>query len=71
MALLDEHSRCANCKFWKPTTFYDYEGAVNDGVCNEIILHLQIELKTGWEGGYVHAIETQDNFGCVAFASKK
>jgi hypothetical protein len=57
--------RCFTCKHWKQTTFYDYEGAVNDGDCNEIGSEITIELKTGWSGGYVDNIETKSTFGCV------
>ena len=37
--------RCSTCKFWKQTTFYDYEGAENDGFCSELGHELTIELK--------------------------
>jgi hypothetical protein len=57
--------RCCTCKHWKQNTFYDYEGAVNDGFCSEIGSELIIELKTGWDGGYVDSIETKSTFGCV------
>jgi hypothetical protein len=57
--------RCSTCKHWKQTTFYDYEGVVNDGFCNEIGSEITIELKTGWDGGYVDTIETKSTFGCV------
>jgi len=57
--------RCLTCKHWKQNTFYDYEGAENDGFCNEIGIEITIELKTGWDGGYVDSIETKSTFGCV------
>jgi hypothetical protein len=57
--------RCSTCKFWKQNTFYDYEGAENDGFCSELGSELTIELKTGWDGGYVDSIETKSTFGCV------
>jgi hypothetical protein len=57
--------RCYSCKHWKQTTFYDYEGAENDGDCNEIGTEIIIELKTGLSGGYVDNIETKSTFGCV------
>ena len=56
---------CSTCKFWKQNTFYDYEGAENDGFCSELGSELTIELKTGWDGGYVDSIETKSTFGCV------
>ena len=57
--------RCSTCKHWKQNTFYDYEGAENDGFCSKIGAELTIELKTGWDGGYVDSIETKSTFGCV------
>jgi len=57
--------RCFTCKHWEQNTFYDYEGAVNDGFCREISSEITIELKTGWDGGYVDSIETKSMFGCV------
>ena len=57
--------RCSTCKHWKQNTFYDYEGAENDGFCIEIGSEITIELKTGWDGGYVDSIETKSTFGCV------
>jgi hypothetical protein len=57
--------RCSTCKFWKQNTFYNYEGAENDGFCSELGSQLTIELKTGWDGGYVDSIETKSAFGCV------
>lgn len=57
--------RCSTCKYWKQNTFYYYEGAVNDGFCSEIGGEITIELKTGWDGGYVYSIETKSTFGCV------
>ena len=58
-------ARCSTCKFWTKNTFYDYEEAVNSGFCSEIGFELDIELKTGWDGGYVKSIETQSTFGCT------
>ena len=66
--LLAIHSvmpRCSTCKFWEQNTFYNYEDAVNNGLCSELGSELTIELKTGWDGGYVDSIETKSSFGCV------
>ena len=63
--------KCKNCKYWKPTTFYKYPGAVNEGKCSELQSKMTIELHTGWDGGYVDYIETEQDFGCVLFESKK
>lgn len=57
--------RCLTCKYWTQNTFYDYDGAENDGFCSELSSELEIELKTGWDGGYVDKIETKSSFGCV------
>ncbi len=59
--------RCLSCKFWNQNTFYAYEGAVNDGFCSELGSELTIELKTGWDGGYVDSIETKSTFGCILY----
>lgn len=58
-------SCCSTCKFWTQNTFYNYEGAENDGFCSELSTELEIDLKTGWDGGYVEKIETKSSFGCV------
>ena len=59
-------NRCKTCKHWTPTTFFDYPGATNDGKCSELPSDkMMIELRTGWEGGYVDYIETESNFGCT------
>ena len=57
--------RCLTCKHWEQNTFYDYEGADNDGFCSELGTEIEIELKTGWDGGYVDTIETKGSFGCT------
>lgn len=57
--------RCSTCKFWTQNTFYDYEGAENDGFCSELGTEIDIELVTGWDGGYVDKIETKNTFGCT------
>jgi hypothetical protein len=57
--------RCSTCKHWKQNTFYDYEVVVNYGFCSEIGSKITIQLKTGWDGGYVDSIETKGTFGCV------
>ena len=64
--------RCLTCEFWKQNTFYNYPEAVNYGKCNELAGgKLTIELRTGWDGGYVDYIETQSDFGCTEHKSKK
>jgi len=62
--------RCKTCRHWIPTTFYKYYGAINTGRCNKIRNELDIELITGWDGGYVDYVETRGNFGCVLYKPK-
>lgn len=65
-------NRCLTCLNWKQNTFYDYPGAVNDGKCQGLPGDkLMIELRTGWDGGYVDYIETQSDFGCTEHKSKE
>ena len=51
---------CQTCRHWKRENKYS-------GVCTGILgsTKIDIELKTGWNGGYVRRIETDDDFGCV------
>jgi hypothetical protein len=59
--------RCKTCKHWKQTTDWKYDNAINSGTCGELkgSDQLQIELHTGWDGGYVDYIETEETFGCT------
>ena len=63
--------RCKTCKHWTPTTFYVYDGAVNDGKCTGLSSKVQITLQTGWDGGYVDYIETESDFGCTLHENKE
>ncbi|MCK9430966.1 MAG: hypothetical protein M0R17_13405 [Candidatus Omnitrophica bacterium] len=56
---------CLTCTHWKQKTFYVYDGAINDGICNKLKTELYIDLITDWGGGYVKSIETPSNFGCT------
>ena len=60
--------RCLTCKHWEQKTFYTYENAKNTGRCKELNTsdYIEIELHTGWDGGYVDEIRTESDFGCVA-----
>ena len=55
---------CLTCKYWKKNTNYSYQ---NNGKCSELQSSdkIDIELRTGYEGGYVDYIETEPDFGCV------
>ena len=61
---------CKSCYFWTPTTNYDYKDAVNDGICSELNGEIHIQIRAGWNGGYVDYIETQDTFGCILHKTK-
>ena len=60
---------CKYCIFWSQTTHYD--GPYNEGKCSVIHTKLSITLKTGWDGGFVGYIETEEYFGCTLFKEKK
>lgn len=52
--------RCDGCKHWKSTLY-------QMGECEKIKDKIEIELVTGWDGGYVKIIETEADFGCSLF----
>ena len=62
--------RCLTCKYWNNTT--NYEGDFNLGVCSQLHNNelVTIELQTGWDGGYVKEITTDQKFGCVSHETK-
>ena len=61
--------KCSECKHWKRLIISDRflpenevglcEGLLNDGI--------DIELKTGWDGGYIYSIETKHDFFCANY----
>lgn len=51
---------CDKCIHWK-------KFAYQTGDCTKIREKIDIELVTGWDGGYVKAIETEADFGCNQF----
>ena len=64
--------KCKDCKHWKQQTYYLYDGAVNDGVCNELPnSKFIVNIYAGWEGGGVSSIETDEDFGCTSFIKKE
>lgn len=65
--------RCKTCAHWTQRTNWDYEGAINSGKCSELrgSDQLQIELHTGWDGGYVDYVETEETFGCTEHSEYK
>jgi hypothetical protein len=66
----NSYPKCLTCIHWKQNTNWNFEGAINTGICDEIGSTITIELKTGWDGGYVDYIETEDNFGCILHENK-
>ena len=66
-----EEMKCEDCKHWEPSK--DNKNYLPEdyvGECDQIGAILDIELVTGYDGGYVESIETPINFGCSAFEAK-
>lgn len=61
--------RCGNCQFWTRRP-YDW---VDDGYCTGLTNDdaVEIELKTGWDGGYVSGVITMGNFYCRNYRKGK
>jgi len=55
---------CLTCTFWQKNTKFPWQ---NDGQCSELKSSdkMTIELRTGYDGGYVDYIETEPDFGCA------
>ena len=64
---------CTNCKHWTQNTNWDYDNAINTGLCGSLAsdVKITIEIKAGWNGGIVGTIETDEDFGCKLFEPKK
>ncbi|EST11268.1 hypothetical protein P343_12725 [Sporolactobacillus laevolacticus DSM 442] len=54
---------CKTCKFWHSDDQYS-------GICEKIMDKVEVELVTGWDGGYVKHFETDNDFGCVLWEKK-
>lgn len=54
---------CKSCSYWTETLY-------GMGKCSKINEKIEIELVTGWDGGYVDYIETTEDFGCNLFNNK-
>lgn len=61
---------CKTCKYWEQNTSWDYEGAVNDGFCRELLGEIICDVEAGWDGGYVKTVETTGDFGCILHKPK-
>jgi len=61
--------RCDMCKFWKKNVRFEW---MNSGICDQLRKSdkVMIEIKTGWDGGYVDYLETDSDFGCVLYEEK-
>jgi len=62
--------RCNTCANWTQRTKHDWD---KSGMCRELKASdkVTIELKTGWDGGYVDYVETEPDFGCVLHEPRK
>ena len=62
--------RCLTCKHWTQKTKYEHVN--NEGFCFQLKDSnlLNIEIKTGWDGGYVEYVLTDEKFGCVEHEPK-
>lgn len=63
---------CENCKHWKEDAHsksLTYEGHPRTGYCGQLQYSdsVEIEVKAGWEGGYVKSIQTSGKFFCADF----
>ena len=58
--------KCRDCKYLREQNQYEV-------VCIEISSYIDIELRTGWDGGYVDyiCIDEPDEFFCAAFEEKE
>jgi hypothetical protein len=60
--------RCRDCCHWQQDTFFDFEGVINTGYCGAHLgLKVEFELRTGWDGGVVDKVETEEDFFCANF----
>jgi hypothetical protein len=53
---------CGTCKYWRKVTHF--ENVPNDGECSEINQKVTADVKYGWDGGYILAYETEEDFCC-------
>ena len=60
--------KCKTCKHWSRLIISDqFLPEAEIGTCNGLLGndYIEIELKTGHDGGYVDTIETRHNFYCA------
>ncbi len=59
---------CRDCCHWEQSTKWDHDGAINYGCCSEHMgLKVQFELISGWNGGVVDKVETEEDFFCANY----
>ena len=61
--------KCGECKHWKRLIISDRflpedEVGLCEGLLNDKV---EIEVKAGWDGGYVDSIETKHDFFCANY----
>uniref|UniRef100_A0A6M3LTI2 Uncharacterized protein n=1 Tax=viral metagenome TaxID=1070528 RepID=A0A6M3LTI2_9ZZZZ len=62
--------RCDTCKDWLRNTEYDHVSEY--GKCYALPNdRFEVELRTGWDGGMVDYIETQNDFFCAEYKDKE
>lgn len=68
----DLQPKCRSCKHWTRSKVSDnFLPEDEEGVCTGLTnSRIDIELKTGWEGGYIDTIETNHDFLCANFEPK-
>ena len=64
---------CRKCKHWQRLAISDQFLKEDEcGICDGLMgSNVDIELQTGFDGGYVKSIETSANFFCANYASNK
>lgn len=72
---LQDVGRCLACQHWQGRVSEEYTPEKPDddwtwNKCQVLKGVLEIELRTGWDGGYVDYIETPANFGCKLWEAK-
>jgi hypothetical protein len=65
-------TKCKTCKHWTQISNWKYDNAIQQGICKGILgsVKVEINLRLGWEGGYVESIETDEDFGCALYEKK-
>lgn len=59
---------CENCVFY---VIREDAPSWETGKCAQLRLYMHIEIKAGWNGGYVEYIEPDRDFGCNKWCEKR